>query len=214
MQPLEAKVKALEKKLEKQIETTNFNPIFFAKRIDIPHKEVPFGDGCTAPLWYDEVVVNTDKSLEAQFGVFTAPIRGYYYFQASSTVSQPGKKAELLLNKKVAISKIVPKGKHSGWFPNELQATLLLNAGDKVSVNFEASVGSRNRGITFSGFLLRRENFPVLLEPAGPFIHHPVPNNPVAPIKRDPAVGPLSLNIEPVIIPELIVPAISAEEQS
>ena len=147
MQPLEAKVKALEKKLEKQIETTNFNPIFFAKRIDIPHKEVPFGDGCTAPLWYDEVVVNTDKSLEAQFGVFTAPIRGYYYFQASSTVSQPGKKAELLLNKKVVISKIVPKVKHSDiWFSNELQATLLLNAGDKVSVNFEASIEATEIG--------------------------------------------------------------------
>ena len=160
------------------------------------------------------------------FGVFTAPIRGYYYFHASTTVSQPGKKAELLLNKKVVISKIVPKVKHSDiWFSNELQATLLLNAGDKVSVNFEASIeGNRNRGITFTGFLLRHENvLPVLLEPVGPFIHHPIPNNPVAPIKpkpitipvkREPAVDPHSQNIDPVIIPELIAPSISAEEEA
>ena len=194
LQPLQAKVKALENKLEKQIHETNSNPIFFAKRIDKPRKKAPFGIGFAAPLWYDEVLVNIGKGLNAQSGIFTAPIRGYYYFHASS-VSQPGKKAELLHNKKAVISKIVPKDKHSvTWFPNELQATLLLHIGDTVSVNFQGTKGSQNDGITFTGFLLRRENPSILYRGPGPVMDDipkpsvPIKSKPIVPIKHKPIV--------------------------
>ena len=201
MQPLQAKVKALENKLEKQIHETNSNPIFFAKRIDKPRKKAPFGIGFAAPLWYDEVLVNIGKGLNAQSGIFTAPIRGYYYFHASS-VSQPGKKAELRHNKKAVVSKTVPSGKHSldTWFPNELQATLFLNAGDKVSVHFEATEGKwnsvNNHGVTFTGFLLRRT---FQLHPTGAII-------PIIPIIDDvtTSVVPPKPGPGPVIHPKPI----------
>ena len=206
MQPLEAKVAALEKQLEKKTTDENMNPIFFAKKEkNLPAHHAPLNPklkvGLSLGNMYDEVVVNIGNGLDIKSGEFKAPFTGYYYFHASS-VSQPGKKAELRHNKKAVVSKTVPSGKHSldTWFPNELQATLLLNAGDKVSVHFEATEGKwnsvNNHGVTFTGFLLRRT---FQLHPTGAII-------PIIPIIDDvtTSVVPPKPGPGPVIHPKPI----------
>ena len=162
----------------------NEQVIFFATKAKntgnlIPKFRAPKRD------MFDNVVLNIGNGLDATSGEFKAPFTGNYYFYASS-VSQPGQKAELRQNGIAIISKTVPSSKNSDiWFPNELQATLMLVSGDTVSVHFEAKESNsnsvNNQGVTFTGFLLRHvrvhpRNFltktiqPKLIDPVTPEI--------------------------------------------
>ena len=151
----------LENKLNRLALDVNEKAIFFAKKAK---NTVNLNPKFYKPvIMYENVMLNIGNGLDATSGEFKAPFTGNYYFYASS-VSQPGQKAELRQNGKAIISKTVPSSKNSDiWFPNELQATLLLASGDTVSVHFEAkesySNSVNNQGVTFTGFLLRHVRF-------------------------------------------------------
>ena len=230
---LEAKVDALEKELRKKNFDEDMNPIFFAKKEKIPpahhapmNPKIRLGRAIRNNM-YNEVVMNTGNGLDIKSGEFKAPFRGYYYFHASS-LGQPGQKAELRHNKKAVVSRTVPSGKHNSdtWFPKELQATLLLNTGDKVSVHFRANEGTwislNGHGVTFTGFLLRRSlPFPPIPISYGPepvntlpliIRDVPEPIDPILPELVDPIKPePLPISIEPVDVTKVPVIAIAKE---
>ena len=151
----------LENKLNRLALDVNEKAIFFAKKAK---NTVNLNPKFYKPvIMYENVMLNIGNGLNATSGEFKAPFTGNYYFYASS-VSQPGQKAELRQNGKAIISKTVPSSKNSDiWFPNELQATLMLVSGDTVSVHFEAKESYfnsvNNQGVTFTGFLLRHVRF-------------------------------------------------------
>ena len=151
----------METKLDRIAKDVNEKVIFFAKKAK---NTVNLNPKFYKPvIMYENVMLNIGNGLDATSGEFKAPFTGNYYFYASS-VSQPGQKAELRQNGKAIISKTVPSSKNSDiWFPNELQATLMLVSGDTVSVHFEAKESYfnsvNNQGVTFTGFLLRHVRF-------------------------------------------------------
>ena len=208
------------------------NPIFFAKKEKIPpahhapmNPKIRLGRAIRNNM-YNEVVMNTGNGLDIKSGEFKAPFRGYYYFHASS-LGQPGQKAELRHNKKAVVSRTVPSGKHNSdtWFPNELQATLLLNTGDKVSVHFRANEGTwisvNNHGVTFTGFLLRRAlqrrsfglifPIPIIDDVTTPVVtpQDPITPEPIEPVEPDEPLARLILDVPtPMVPPKPIDPII------
>ena len=135
-------------------------PVFNAHRnalVDLSNK--------MSSVSYDLVTINQGCNLNGATGVFTAPIKGLYFFSYSDTTLATSlyTAVKLYKNGDVVAAGYVDSGVRP-WIvgPIFAKATLMLLPGDQVSVrqfgtgaNPSAAPGWRsNNTITFTGFLL------------------------------------------------------------
>ena len=117
-------------------------------------------DSGNIDVTYDQVSVNLAGGFSGQSGIFTAPIRGFYYFSFSSGYRNTNAKIVKNLNEIITSALIIEsicKVNDSCSFPAHAEATILLEAGDQVSVqlNYAENVMQvMNNNLSFTGFLL------------------------------------------------------------
>ena len=137
-------------------------PAFFAQRSAPLTTAQDSGD---IVVTYDQVTVNLAGGFSGQSGIFTAPIRGFYYFSFSAGYSQINVKIVKNL-KEIITSALVNQDfcqlNYSCSFPAHAEATILLEVGDQVWIQLSDSasylhatdVQTMNNTLSFTGFLL------------------------------------------------------------
>ena len=139
------------------------NPVFYAQR------ESPY-DKTGSIIPYDFVLMNIGNGLNPDTGVFTAPVKGIYFFYFSA-LKKSGEKhmtIQFLQNDQIVTSKVVSAGDRArAAFSGsnlEVQMTLELEIGDTVAMYmYSGAIADGKltdnelvgRSTTFSGFLLQ-----------------------------------------------------------
>ncbi len=141
------------------------SPVFFARR------ETPFNTNETI-VSYDSVLVNIGKGLNPDTGLFTAPVKGIYffYFSASKKWGDVQMTIQVLHNDEIVTSKIVSAGDRQNAANSasnlEVQTSLELEVGDTIGIYlysgaiYDAKLSVNefvDKSTTFSGFLIQKQ---------------------------------------------------------
>lgn len=137
-------------------------PAFYA------YRQTPYlKQGTIIP--YDGTVLNTWNAFNATTGVYKAPLKGVYFFNFSALkqFGMPFLTVRMFHNKNVVTAKHVRQhnsgttGPGDNWLPLDVQATLVLQAGDTVHIFlqnggiYDSEKEEFYRTTSFTGFLIQ-----------------------------------------------------------
>lgn len=130
------------------IATKPTNPGFLARLSSDGASQT--GDGTTITLVFSAAITNTGSDYSTSTGKFTAPIAGFYHFDAAVTGNNAMGHTSVLIylvaNSASLVKTAAPAGDGSGYFSVSISSDVYMNAGDQAYIQYGVGGGSKNVG--------------------------------------------------------------------